>query len=133
MESDLQLDLVQICKTMFSSKPNVPEANWVVYENGTVVYHEKSMVDEKQELIRLSNEAMSIPVVAATPSADFSVNRLNVYYPDEPIYAVTYSYPENMATIIRDGSENELIIGLAGREQRREDSQSIKVVATSKD
>ncbi|GAB5589267.1 hypothetical protein Unana1_04167 [Umbelopsis nana] len=133
MDSESELDLVHVCKTMFTTKPGLPDASWVVYENGTVVFHEKSKVSSKEDLIRVSNEAMSVPVVVGTDTADFGVNRLDVYFPDQPIYAITYSEPSNMATIIEDDGDNDMVIGFMGRQKRRDDCESLVVVATSAD
>jgi hypothetical protein len=118
---------------MFAAKPDIPAADWVAFENGTVVMVATKEISDKEELIRRANEAIAVEVQVGTHSADFNVARLNVYYPDEEIYAVLYSLPENMITIIESESGNDLTIGLLGRENRRRDWETRKIVAISRD
>ena len=127
------LSLASICSTMFAAKPDVAAADWVAFENGTVVMLTTKETDSKDELVRRANEAIAVEVLVGTPSADFSVAQLDAYYPDENIYAVLYSLPENMINIIESASDNELSIGLVGRENRRRDWETRKIVATSRD
>lgn len=127
------LSLASICSTMFAAKPNVAAADWVAFENGTVVMLNTKEINSKDELVRRANEAIAVEVQVGTPSADFNVARLDAYYPDDNIYAVLYSLPENMVTIIESASDNELSIGLIGRENRRSDWETRKIVATSRD
>lgn len=126
------IPLADICSTMFAAKPDVPAADWVAFENGTVVMLTTKEINSKDELVRRANEAISVEVQVGTDSADFTVAQLDAYYPDENIYAVLYSLPENMLTIIESASNNELSIGLIGRENRRRDWETRKIVATSR-
>ncbi|KAH8556021.1 hypothetical protein BGW37DRAFT_479514 [Umbelopsis sp. PMI_123] len=133
MASESTLDIAHICSAMFAEKPDVPAANWVAYENGTVVMLTQEQANTKEDLILRANEAVGVQVYVGTPSADMNIARLDVYFPDEPIYAVLYSDPDNMLTIIVSDSDNELQIALLGREQRKLDCERKKIVATSKD
>ncbi|KAG2173910.1 hypothetical protein INT44_000023 [Umbelopsis vinacea] len=127
------LPLASICLTMFTPKPDVADADWVAYENGTVVMFTQKEVNDKEELIRRADEAIAVEVHVGTPSADFTVARLDTYFPDKDIYAVLYSLPENMITIIENERGNDLSTGLLGRENRRLDWETRTIVATSRD
>lgn len=127
------MDLINVCKKIFVSKPNIPNVHWVLYENGTVIYYSKDNINNKEDMIKLSLDLIDEKVVPGTSTADFSVNRMDIYFPNEPIYVVVYTQPENMITIIVDESNktNDLLIGLSGRQKRIEDEKIRKVIATS--
>jgi hypothetical protein len=127
------MNLIESCRTMFTSKPHLPDADWVAYQNGTVVFFEKSQIIDREDLLKKAKDTIDIQVIIATASADFAASRLDTYFPDEPIWAVTYGYPENMATLLLDDSNNALTIGLAGRARRQDDCGAQVVKGTSRD
>lgn len=102
------MDLINICEKIFEFKYEFGDElsfidkNWVLYENGTVIYSSRVDIDDKKKLIKFSNDLVENPVIAGTPCADFDIIRLDKLFPDEPIYIIMYEEPENILSIIID-------------------------------
>lgn len=99
------MNLSDICKKIFEHKTNIPDVNWILYENGTVLYYSKEKINNKEELINISNNLIDEKVIPGTSIADFTINKMDIYFPNKYIYVVIYSQPE--------------LIGLEGREKRK--------------
>lgn len=63
---------------------------------------------------------------AGTPSGDFSTARLRGWYPDDPVWFVTFDHPR-IATIVElEGSD--VAVGLTGRSRRQQDHEERRIV-----
>lgn len=112
-----------------------PEVAWVIFDNGTVFYtgptEALGAAATTAEIERAARDALAEigPVIAGSPSADFNVVRLEQWFPDDPVYFVTFDDPR-IAAVIIDEVEAEVTAGLLGRAARdadRDDPQVVEV------
>ena len=107
---------------------------WVVFARGTVFYSAPSdrlPVDVTFDV--LAEAACSAlkelgPAQAGTDTADFNPHRLDGWFPEEPVWLVSFSH-ENIATLVTMDAE-PIAVGLSGRARRELDlaEQSIVLV-----
>lgn len=106
------------------------ENSWVMFEQGTCVVlfePEKDLDAQAKELLKIWG-----PVVPGTSAGDFMVDTID----DVPGWLITYPQPDiaNYVSVeeFKDESEdsirNDMIIGLIGRNKRKEDAKSLRVV-----
>jgi hypothetical protein len=106
----------------------------VIYAHGTVFYSAPSATLPVDATFDVIAEAASMalnelgPVHAGTPSADFNPLRLDAWFPDEPVWLVSFDH-ENIATIVTMDAQ-AITVGLNGRIRRELDfaEQSIVLV-----
>lgn len=114
------------------SDPPEPIA-WAVLEHGTVFYSQPSAslpVDATLDAIeRAARVALSElgPVVPATPGGDFQVSRLDGWFPDDPVFFVTFEHPA-IATVIIESVPGDVGAGLLGRVARQRDHDEPRFV-----
>lgn len=112
------------------SKPP-PEMAWVVFSHGTAFFTlptDAVPLDASFDaLVAAARAALSElgPVIAGTPAADFNTARLEGWYPDEPVWFVSYAHSA-LATIIVE--PDELSAGLGARALRQQDHDDPQVV-----
>jgi hypothetical protein len=100
---------------------------WVIFENGTVFYAfpgpDLPATASAAEVTAAAAAAFDDlgPVVAGTPSADFSVNRLASWFPAEGVFFVTYGDPRLVSFVIEDAEATDFAVGLLGRSNREAD------------
>lgn len=110
-----------------------PPVCWVVFEYGTIFYAgltgELAADASLDEIRGAAIDALVElgPVVAGGPAGDFSVARLDEWFPDEPVYFVTFDDPR-VAAVVIDDVDSELAAGLLGRAAREDDLESQAVV-----
>ncbi len=127
----------QILEHLFTSDNPVtgssppPAMAWVVFENGTCFYTAPSdelPVTATLDQIEAAGKAALRelgPVHVGTPSADFNSSLLDGWFPDEPVWFVSYDH-EAIATIVV-GEGTDLSMGLAARSQREADHDAMVV------
>jgi hypothetical protein len=115
-----------------SSPP--PQIAWAVFEHGTAFFTAPTAalaVDASTEQVAeaacAALRALG-PAHAGGPSGDFSVSRLSGWYPDEPVWFVSFDAPDLAAVVIVPAS-SDLVAGLAGRSVRNSDHESMQLVA----
>ena len=128
----------QILERVFTSKNPVtgsdppPAMAWVVFENGTCFYTAPSdalPVTATRDQIEAAGKAALRelgPVHVGSPSADFNPARLDGWFPDDPVWFVTFDH-EAIATILV-GEGTDLAMGLQGRSLREADHDAMVVV-----
>ena len=102
-----------------------PHMAWAVFANGTAFFSEPTQAlpldasfDAIAEAARAAMRELG-PVHAGSSSADFNSTRLASWFPDEPIWFITYDHPKIVTILASDG--NDLSAGLAGRTRRQQD------------
>lgn len=104
---------------------------WVVFEHGTAFFSaptEELGVDaDVDELIAAARIAMAElgPVIAGTPAGDFNSEPLDVWFPGELIYFVSYDHPAIATVVIADEAQDDLSAGLIGRSRREADLEGL--------
>jgi hypothetical protein len=111
-----------------------PEAAWAVFEHGTVFFSapedgltEEASLDDVAEAAHAALRELG-PVLPASASADFSVSRLSGWYPDDPVWFITFD-SDTIATIVIEEAPNDLVAGLSGRVIRDRDHEAPQLVA----
>jgi len=131
----MSLSIASCLKTIFCDKPNIPNVDWVAFENGTffAVPREDKNKEQLSELGRSLLESNG-PAIAGTPTADFSVSRMDVLF-TEPVYVVEYDCEGLVfgTVVITEEGVSDIQVGLEGRSRRSMDHQNPVVIATSKD
>lgn len=109
------------------------EAAWVIFENNTVFFMTPTS-DEANGLTfeELGKKACKVledfgPAIAGTPLADFEVNGLDAWYPDEYVYMVTYTHSNIFSIYITEKEEDEYTIGLKNRTSREIDAEDLEI------
>lgn len=114
------------------SEPPDPLA-WAVLEHGTVFYSQPSeslpLGATLEAVERAARAALSElgPVVPATPRGDFQVARLDGWFPDDPVFFVTFEHPA-IATVIIEEVQGDMGAGLLGRVARQRDHDAPRFV-----
>lgn len=109
-----------------------PHIAWVVFANGTAFFtaptDELPLDAPREDLVTAACRALEElgPVVAGTPSGDFSPSLLDTWFPGEFVYFVTYDHP-SIATIVFADEEAELAAGLEGRARRTADHEARRI------
>ena len=109
-----------------------PHMAWAVFANGTAFYSEPTdtlPVDAPFDAIADAGRAALRelgPVIAGTPAADFNSSRLDNWFPDEPVWFVTYDHPSIITILVSDG--DDLRAGLEGRSRRQQDHDETSIV-----
>jgi hypothetical protein len=109
-----------------------PAMAWAVFANGTVFFtapsDELALDAEFDAIADAAHKALRDlgPVQAGTPSADFNVVQLDGWFPETPIWFVTFDH-EAIATIV-DTATNELGAGLTGRGLRQQDHDEQRII-----
>jgi len=105
---------------------------WVVFANGTCFYtaptDELPATSTRVEVEAAGKAALRElgPVHVGSPSADFNPVRLDGWFPDEPVWFVTFDHPAIATIVVHEGSD--LAIGLRGRSLREADHDEQRVV-----
>jgi hypothetical protein len=106
---------------------------WVIFANGTVFYtfpNEDLLPGASAaELTAAAISALDEmgPVMAGTPSADFSVSRLASWFPEERVYFVTYDDPRIVSIVVEEQESTDLAVGMLGRANRQADFEQRRV------
>jgi hypothetical protein len=115
-----------------SSPP--PEIAWAVFEHGTVFFTApddgldvSASVGDVEAAARAALDELG-PVRVATSSADFTVSRLDAWYPDDPVWFIGFD-SATVATILIEDFDGDLAAGLAGRAIRDQDQQGMRLVS----
>jgi hypothetical protein len=128
----------QILESVFTSDNPVtgskppPAMAWVVFANGTCFYTAPSdalpATASRDEIEAAGKAALRElgPVQVGSPSADFNPARLDGWFPDDPVWFVTFDH-EAIATIVV-GEGDDLTIGLRARSLREDDHDEQRVV-----
>ena len=99
--------------------------SWVLFEQGTCVIFRDLRAGHADAAIALLREWG--PVHAGSSAGDFSVIELT----DEPGWVVTCHHPD-VLTYVSPGAlsavPSELEVGMAGRSQRDQDAEDLKVI-----
>jgi len=109
-----------------------PHMAWAVFANGTAFYAQPSEalpIDASFDAIADAAHAALAelgPVRVGTPSADFNSTRLDTWFPDEPVWFITYDHPAIVTILSSDGTD--LAAGIAGRSRRQQDHDERKIV-----
>ena len=113
------------------SKPP-PQMAWVVFEHGTAFFTAPSdalAADASFDTLADAAKAALAelgPVHVGTSSADFNTSRLEGWFPDEPVWFVSFDHPA-IATII-ESEGSDLAVGMMARSLRQQDHDSLNVV-----
>jgi hypothetical protein len=67
------------------------------------------------------------PVVAGTPSADFSVSKLDAWFPGDGWWFVTYDHP-SIVTVLHAPGSTEVAVGFVARAERQADFDRPEIV-----
>ena len=108
-----------------------PHMAWVVFEHGTGFFTtptDELPVDASFEAIADAARAALRelgPVHVGTSSADFSTARLAGWFPDDPVWFVTYDHPAIASAVVE---ESELAAGMFARSLRQEDHDGMNIV-----
>ena len=103
--------------------------NWVIFEHGTCVVVMKHKIDIKSDAIEIMRNYG--PVHAGSPSGDFNVRKLSapngwiVFY--DHLYILNFVSPDELS-LPDQIDENKISIGLIGREKRKSDAISLKII-----
>ncbi len=128
----------QVLESVFTSVNPVtgshppPAMAWVVFANGTCFYtaptDELPATSTRVEVEAAGKAALRElgPVHVGSPSADFNPVRLDGWFPDEPVWFVTFDHPAIATIVVHEGSD--LAIGLRGRSLREADHDEQRVV-----
>ncbi|CRG91070.1 hypothetical protein PISL3812_08118 [Talaromyces islandicus] len=102
--------------------------SWVLFEHGTCLV----LMQPESDLGKQAREIMSTdgPVRVGTATADFSTQALDAPFTG---WIVVGHHPDMINYIAREdgrlnGQENSFLVGMLGRTDRDEDSQSLKIV-----
>ncbi|MCA9710988.1 MAG: hypothetical protein KDK70_34420 [Myxococcales bacterium] len=107
---------------------------WAVFEHGTAFFctpREDLPVDASLDAVEQAARAALAelgPVYAGTPTADFGSKRLDAWFPDDPVYAVTFVHP-GIVTVVIESVERDFAAGLLGRAARQKDHDAPVLVA----
>jgi hypothetical protein len=110
-----------------------PEIAWAVFEQGTAFVTAPTAalgIDASTEQVAEAARAALLalgPAHGGSSSGDFTVRRLSGWYPDEPVWFVTFESPEIAAIVI--GEFSDLAAGVIGRMLRNGDHESMQLVA----
>ncbi|XP_035708168.1 uncharacterized protein LOC110850553 isoform X2 [Folsomia candida] len=111
---------------------------WVLFSYGTFITLDKTDVEgcTEDEIMGRARNVMQKhgPVFIATPSADYGVIRLPKTFHDQVVWLAYYIFGREICTIIFAGSldeENEMAIGLMGRQCRQEDAEKLGIIGNS--
>ncbi len=114
--------------------PPPPEIAWAVFEHGTAYFTvpgpelgRDASTGAIADAARAALQELG-PVRAGTSAADFNVVRLSGWYPDVPVWFVTYHSP-SLATVLVDDFTSDLAAGMTGRIHRDRDHDSMRIVA----
>jgi len=105
---------------------------WAVFEHGTAFFTTPTQmlpIDSTFEAIAEAARAALRtlgPVTVGTESADFSAIRMSSWYPEEPLWMVSFATPDIATIVSNDGSD--LTAGLDGRQRRQQDHDEQKLV-----
>ena len=102
-----------------------PEANWVLFKNGTCVMLMNPQGNIQAQAIKILKEHGA--VVAGTPSGDFEVTKI----PEINGWVVTGDYPGIMMYVSEEevGQRNsDFEIGITGRAKREQDAKTLEVM-----
>lgn len=107
---------------------------WVVFAHGTAFYTNATPeLPADSSLAAIADAARGAlrelgPVRAGSSSADFNPVRLDGWFPDEPVWLVSFDHPAIGTVVVAEGTA--LGVGMFGRSQRQldHDEQSILVV-----
>jgi hypothetical protein len=111
-----------------------PDMAWAVFEHGTVFFTTPgNALDASASLDDVAAAARAAlgelgPVRVATPSADFTVSRLDGWYPDDPVWFIGFA-SDALATIVIEDFDSDLAAGMTGRAIRDSDHQAMRVVS----
>lgn len=115
-----------------SGSPPPPHMAWAVFANGTAFYTEPTdalPVDASFDAIGDAGRAALRelgPVIAGTAAADFTSRRLDNWFPDEPVWFITYDRPSIVTILVTPG--NDIRVGLEGRSRRQRDHDEGAIV-----
>jgi hypothetical protein len=104
-----------------SLPPSSPIA-WVVFAHGTVFVTvpraRLPVTATPAQLVQAARETLAqYAPRAGTPSADFDATRLTAWFPDDPVWHVSFTHPEIVAIVLSDASdEDKLPLGAARAE-----------------
>ncbi|MFN0246066.1 MAG: hypothetical protein ACKV2T_04110 [Kofleriaceae bacterium] len=113
------------------SKPP-PAMAWVIFANGTCFYSAPSdalpVTASRDEIEAAGKAALRElgPVHVGSPSADFNPARLDGWFPDDPVWFVTFDHAAIATILVAEG--NDLAIGLRARSLREDDHDEQRVV-----
>ena len=109
-----------------------PAMAWVVFAHGTAFFTAPTddlpldaSFDELCDAARAALRDLG-PVHVGTSSADFNTARLDGWFPDAPIWFVSFDHPSIATVIESDGAD--LAVGLIARAQRQQDHDEQTVV-----
>ena len=109
-----------------------PHMAWVVFEHGTAFFTAPTPalpIDASFDALEAAGRAALAelgPVHVGTPSADFNTARLDGWFPDDPVWFVSFDHPA-IATIVTIEA-SELVAGMTARQLRQQDHDEQKVV-----
>ena len=109
-----------------------PAMAWVVFAHGTAFFTTPTIglppdasFDAIADAARAALTELG-PVLVGSPAADFHTARLDGWYPDDPVWFVSYDHPA-IATIILHGGA-ELAAGILARGHRQQDHDEQQIV-----
>lgn len=109
-----------------------PAMAWAVFEHGTFFYTDPSSdLPATASFDQIAAAALAAldelgPVQAGTPAGDFNPTRLEGWYPDHPVWFVSYDHPR-IATVI-ELEATDVAAGLTARSHRQLDHDERKIV-----
>ncbi|KAJ3282201.1 hypothetical protein HK104_011043 [Borealophlyctis nickersoniae] len=130
---------------IFHPKPHIPDADWVVFEHGTVVITTADPITTRDSLISFAKtqlQGYEHGPIAGTPLGDFNCLPQNSTFPDDSVWMIQFDKDNVFALVELGGGvgydeerwgARSLRVGLEGRERRTLDAQGLNVVGTSRD
>jgi hypothetical protein len=111
-----------------------PDMAWAVFEHGTVYFaapddelDRSAGLDDVAEAATAALRELG-PAVPGTSSADFTVSGLDGWYPDDPVWFISFD-SATIAAIVVDDFDSDIAAGMSGRAIRDEDHQAMRIVA----
>jgi hypothetical protein len=111
-----------------------PNIAWAVFEHGTVFFAApgdgldvSASLDDVEAAARAALGELG-PVRVASSSADFTVSRLDGWYPQDPVWFIGFD-SATLATIVIEDVDSDLAAGQAGRAIRDRDHEAMQVVS----
>jgi len=104
----------------------IEEKSWVLFEHGTCVILEESVVSLESRAIKLMQHYG--PVYPASPAGDFTTIKLI----DDPGWVVAGHHPDILTYVslaeLETGKASDLLIGLLGRSKRSQDAKDLHII-----
>jgi hypothetical protein len=129
---------------IFTPKPNIPNADWVAFANGTFYFSNEDLSVTRDSLIAQANEKLGeftgVGAGVGSEYGDFTVHSMCKRFPGEGVWCVSYHISNIMTLVVAQKSEgpaqhetSPAAVGLIGRHCRALDADTLIVIATNKD